>query len=94
MKKVVKKPTAEKYVTEKTFEKAMVSIAKSFQKIDDRFEKIDKNFDATIKVLSSIQEDNREYKKRALENDITMVSHDKKINDLIIRVEKLEAKVK
>ncbi len=87
MKKVVKKTSNEKYVTEKTFEKAMVSIAKSFDRVD-------RSFELVLNEIQKISQDNREYKKRALENDITMISHDKKINDLIVRVEKLEAKVK
>lgn len=87
MKKVVKKTTTEKYVTEKTFEKAMASIAKSFDRVE-------KNFELVLNEIQKINQDNREYRKRALENDITMMSHDKKINDLINRVEKLEAKVK
>jgi hypothetical protein len=87
MKKVVKKTTTQKHVTEKTFEKAMVSIARSFDRVE-------KNFELVLNEIQKINQENREYRKRALENDITMMSHDKKINDLITRVEKLEAKVK
>jgi len=93
MKKSTAKP-AEKYLTEKSFEKAMFSIAKSFQKIDDRFGTIEKTMGEMVEVMQAIQEDNREFKHRLIENDITLFGHDKKIQNLIVRVEKLEAKVK
>ena len=94
MKKVVKKTTTEKHVTEKTFEKAMVSIAKSFARTEDRFDRIEKNFDRVFGELKNIREDNHDFKNRMLVTEITTLKHDQKIENMLSRIEKVEAKIK
>ena len=86
MKKVVKK-TTEKYVTEKTFETNMASIAKSFERVDAALEMV-------VQELKNLHEDNK-YIRQTLSNFTGDVSrHDRKISDLDIRLEKLELKAK
>lgn len=93
MKKVTSK-TTEKYVTEKTFEKAMASIAKSFAHTDNRFDRIEKNFDRVFDEFKHIREENQDFKNRMMLTEITTLKHDRKIDNLLARVEKLEAKMK
>lgn len=90
MKKAVTK-TTEKYVTEKAFEKVMESVAKTLQKMD---EKNEKNFDRVFDEFKSIREENRDFKSRMMMAEIATLKHDNKIEKILVRVEKLESKVK
>lgn len=83
------------------FEKAMGSIAKSFQKVDERFDSFEKSIKRITTTLETIafeigdiKHDNKEYRRRAAENEVTLISHDKKIDNILARVEKLEVKVR
>ncbi len=98
MKKVAKKIT-EKYVTEKTFEKHMGSIARSFAKVEESLENINKTLvvqqgvlQTMIKEMKNFREDNK-YTRSTL-SDFTgdVSSHDRKIDNLTMRVERLESK--
>lgn len=86
MKKAVAK-TIEKYVTEKTFEKVMEGVAKTLANQDRILIKISN-------TLATIQEDNKEFRKRVYDSEMILSHHDKKIENLLVRVEKLESKVK
>lgn len=86
MKKETKK-TTEKYVTEKTFEKSMGNIAKSFARQDDISEMI-------LKEIKQIHEDNKYFKNSILDLNINGASCDRKIENLKVRVERLEMRDK
>lgn len=84
MKKAVKK-TTEKYVTESTFEKHMNNIAKSF----NRHEKV---MEDILKELRQMHDENKYFRASIFNLNIEGLSYDKKIENLNIRVEKLESK--
>lgn len=85
MKKAVKR-TTEKYVTEKTFEKHMQSIARSF----DRHGKVMQDI---LKELRQMHEDHKS-SRSTLSNFVGDVSlHDRRIENLTMRVERLESKI-
>ena len=77
----------EKYVTEKTFEKSMLSIAKSFSRVEGALEIV-------IKEVRNLHEDNKYMRQTLTSVDSTVSIHDRKIDNLTMRVEKLELKVK
>lgn len=88
---------SEEYVTMNAFEKGMESIANSFQQVDERFDVLEKkftgidgSFNKIFQVLATIREDNMEFKKRSNENEMTLLRHDQKIENMLVRVEKLE----
>lgn len=84
MKKGLKK-TTEKYVTENTFEKHMQNIAKSF----DRHEKVMQDI---LKELKQMHEENKYFRASISNLNLEGLSYDRKIENLTIRVEKLESK--
>ena len=85
MKKEIKKKT-EKLLTEAKFDKTMQSVAKSFS---DQAE----TMGLMLKEIKNIHEDNKHFRQSisGLNND--GISYDRKIENLTIRVEKLEAKI-
>ncbi len=93
MKKVVKK-TTEKYVTNKTFETNMASIVRSFERVDASLDAHTKVLGEILKEIRQIHEDNKEFRKNFASLSIDGVSYDRRIENLNIRVEKLEAKSK
>lgn len=100
MKKGVKKIT-EKYLTEgkfgifeKTFEKSIISIAKSFNRMDERFDRQDKAFELLLKQMQSFTEESREHRQSMSSLMRTDVAQEKNIEDLQIRVERLEMRIK
>lgn len=107
MKKVVKK-TVEKYLTEnrfgvfeKNFEKHMANIAKSFSNIDERFSKIDerfvrhdKAFELLFKQMQTYTEEAREHRQTMSSLIHTDVKQEREVEDLKIRVERLEMQIK
>ena len=100
MKKIVKK-TTEKYVTIPIFEKAMTSIAKSFSKMDERFDKIDqrlirhdKAFELIFKQMQIYAEEAREHRQTMASLIHTDIRQERDVEDLKIRVERLEAQLK
>jgi phage shock protein A len=84
MKKVVKN-SKDKYVSESTFEKHMGNIAKSFNRVDDTLEVI-------IRELRDIKDEQKGTRKDLASFATDVLRHDRRIEDLTIRVEKLEAK--
>jgi chaperonin cofactor prefoldin len=85
MKKAVKKK--EKYVTETTFEKHMNAIAKSF----DQHQRV---MEDMLKEIKQIHEDNKYFRESISSLYGDSSHHDRKINNLDIRLEKLEMKSK
>ena len=81
------KKIAEKYVTEKTFEKSMSSIAESFSQVNESLEIL-------IKEIRTIHEDNKYFRSSISSLNIEGLSYDRKIENLTARVERLESKTK
>ncbi len=99
--KTTKKTTGEKYVTETVFERSMMAIAKSFIHVDERFNKIDERFDRMDKAFEILIKGFQTFQQEAHDHRLAMsalthsdVKHERKIDELFERVEKLEAKVK
>lgn len=96
MKKAAKKITL-KYLTETTFEKHMRSIAKSFEtqnKVLASHSQIlsthSQVLEVLLKEMKALHEDNK-YARSTLSSFVgDVLSHDRKIDNLTIRVEKLE----
>lgn len=76
---------AEKYVTESTFERHMRSIAKSFADNAEVMALI-------LKEIRTIHEDNKYFRESISNLYGGVAKHDRKINNLDIRVGKLESK--
>lgn len=88
------KKTSEKYVKENTFEKSMRSIANSFEKVFSKLDNQDKVLDVILKEIKNTREDNRESRKSINNLNSDGISYERRIEDLTIRVEKLESKTK
>jgi len=93
MKKGAKKPT-EKYVTEKTFEKSMNSIAKSFEHINATLERHEEVLQNILKEIKIIHEDHKDFRSSITNLYSENLLRDRKIENLIARVERLETKIK
>ncbi|MCX6752348.1 MAG: hypothetical protein NTZ87_02500 [Candidatus Nomurabacteria bacterium] len=93
MKKAIKK-TIGKYVTENTFEKHMGNIANSFARVDASLETHEKVLQEILKEIKAIHEDNKYFRESILSLNTDGISCDKKINNLTVRVEKLELESK
>ena len=98
MKKILKK---EKYVTEPLFEKHMGSIARTLSKIESRLGKIDeklenhdKAFTLLLNQMKTIQEEGKEHRLSMLSLTHSDIRHERTIDDILIRVERLEKKIK
>lgn len=86
MKKMVKK-TSPKYLTEKTFEKHMQSVAKSFADNAEVMTLI-------LKEIRTIHEENKYFRASVSNLNIDGLSYDRKIENLTMRMEKIESKLK
>ena len=93
MKKVVKNSSS-KYVTENTFEQNMQSIAKSFSRVDTAMERHEMVLQEILKEIRNIHEDNKYFRQSISNISIDNSSNDRKIENLTLRVEKLELKNK
>ena len=95
MKNASKKKTAgkEEHVTMSVFEKAMESIAKSFDRIDTRLASHDRAFESILNELKSIHDDNKHFRESFLNLNREEVIRDRNVEDLRIRVERLEKKI-
>ena len=100
MKKSVKK-TTEKYLTEnkfqkfeKTFEGSMRSIAGSFARVDASTEEHQKVMQLMLKEIIAIRDDNKYFRENILSLNTDGSSYDRRIDNLNMRVEKLESKIK
>ena len=77
----------EKSVSEKTFEKVMEGVAKTLSNQD----KVMSHISTT---LGEMKQDIKEIKTGLATLEMVVLSHEKKIENILVRVEKLEAKVK
>jgi len=93
MKKGVKK-TTEKYVTESTFEKHMANIAKSFERVNASLERHEQVMQVMLKEITAIHEDTKSFRDNISTLYTDHVAYDRKIENLNVRVEKLELKSK
>ena len=83
-----------KYVTMSALEKAMVSVAKSFSRMDERFDKHDKAFELILKQNQKFREEGREHRQTMSSLKYTDIKQERELEDLKIRVERLETRVK
>ncbi|KKQ87189.1 MAG: hypothetical protein UT09_C0019G0015 [Parcubacteria group bacterium GW2011_GWF2_38_8] len=86
MRKTVKK-ISQKYVTEKTFERHMQSIAKSFADNAEVMALI-------LKEIRTMHEENKYFRASISNLNIDGLSYDRKIENLTVRMEKVESKLK
>lgn len=91
MKRVKKEP---KYVTVSAFEKATASIAKSFSRMDERFDRHDKAFSLLFKQMQKFTEEAREHRQAMSMLMRTDISQEKAVEELKIRVDRLEMRIK
>jgi hypothetical protein len=92
MKKSSKKEP--KYVTEPVFEKHMASIARSFDRIEERLDKNDKMSTLILEELKGMREESHQHRLAMAGLTHTDVNHEHEIKGLKIRVERLERKIK
>ena len=92
MKKII--PKKERYVTEPVFEKHMGSIARTLEKIEGKLENHDKIFNTMLNQMKTMQEEGKEHRLSMSSLMHTDIRHERTIDDIIIRVERLEKKVK
>lgn len=92
MKKGIKK-TNKKFLTEAKFDKTMLSVAKSFERVDQALDRINRTLEVITKELQAIHEDHKHFRQSISSLNSDGISYDRKIENLTIRVEKLEAKV-
>ena len=78
------------HVFENTFEKSMVSIAKSFDRIDKKLDQHDKAFEVLLKQMQTFTEEGREHRQSMSSLIHTDIKQERAIEDLQIRVERLE----
>ena len=102
------KKTTEKYLTTKTFnafedrfDSSMRAVAKSFAdnaevsaEILSQLKSMNEGATIMLKEITTLHEDNKEFRKNMSNLTIDGFSYDKKIEGLTLRVEKLEAKSK
>ena len=88
-------------IFEKNFEKHMTNIAKSFSVIDERFDKIeerlarhDKAFEMILKQMQVYTDEAREHRQMMSSLIHTDVKQERELEDLKIRVERLEMQSK
>jgi len=83
------------------FEKAMASTAKAFSKVDERFNKIDeklaqhdKAFALLLKQMQVFTEEGREHRQTMATLMHTDISQERNIENLRVRVERLETRAR
>ena len=91
MKREVRK-TTQKYVTETIFERHMRAIAKSLNDLQDQATTQNQVSQMILKELTALHEDNKKMRDTLSGFVSDVLKHDHKINNLTIRVEKLEVK--
>ncbi len=96
MKKIMVKQ--EKYLTEKKFKKfegsfdtSMRAIAHSFAKVDENLAKHGKVLDILLKEVQAMHEDNKYFRQSVSTLYTDGSSHDRRIENLTMRVERLES---
>jgi predicted RNase H-like nuclease (RuvC/YqgF family) len=91
MKTITVKKT-EKYVTEKTFERAMASIAKSFTGVGEQLGRLESGMTTLQNMMTSYGNEVREHREKMSLLTQTDVTQERRIDNLTERVEKLERK--
>lgn len=91
-KKVVNK--TEKHVTSSRFERAMTSIAQSFNRINEYLERHDGMFEMLIKEMAEMRKEHKEYRQEMHSLYGSYVRFEKDLSGLDERVLKLELKTK
>ncbi len=86
------KNTATGYITETTFEKHMRSIANSFARVNNALELHGKVLEEILKKIRNIHEDNKYFRESISSLYSDGSSYDRRIEDLTLRVERLESK--
>ena len=84
----------EKYVTESTFEKHMTNIAKSFARINETLATHEEVLQNILKEIKAIHEDHKDFRSSIANLYSENLSRDNMMNNLTVRVEKLELKSK
>ncbi|MBI2627402.1 hypothetical protein HYW72_00540 [Candidatus Nomurabacteria bacterium] len=86
-----------------TIDTLAIMVAKGFENtattndiknIDKKLDQHDKIFELMIKELRAIHEDNKYFRENILNVNADSLSYDRKINNLTVRVEKLELNAK
>ena len=77
-----------------TIDKLAIIVNNGFDRVDKRLDQHDKIFDSLLKEIKTIHEDNKYFRQSISSLDIDGLSNDKKIENLTMRVEKLETKIK
>jgi len=91
MRKAVKEP---KYITTGIFEKSMRAIAQSFQKVFDRLDNHDKKLEIILREIQSFREEARDHRTLLSHLSQSEIMHERRLEGLEFRIEKLEDKVK
>ena len=78
---------AEKYVTGKTFDKSMQGIAQSFARVEESLKMV-------VQELKNLHEDNKYIKQTLFSFTGDVSAQDRKIQNLTVRIERLESKTK
>ena len=81
-------------VFEKTFEKHMANIAKSFSRVEERLVRHDKAFELLFKQMQTFTEEAREHRQTMSSLMRSDISQERTVEDLKIRVERLEMQMK
>ena len=85
------KKTTQKYVTESSIEKHMRAIAHSFDSHGKILERHEDVLNMIVKELRNLHEDHKKMNDTLSGFVSEVYKHDRKINSLTMRVEKLEA---
>lgn len=72
----------------------MVSIVKSFARIDEALERHERVLEMILKELKNLRDDHREIRSALSNLEIGLLKYDRKLEDLTLRVEKLEMRIK
>lgn len=83
-----------KYVTMSAFEKAMGSVSRSFSKIEEKLGKHDEAFTLILKQMQIFTEEAREHRQTMSSLMHSDISQERQVEDLKIRVERLETRIK
>jgi predicted RNase H-like nuclease (RuvC/YqgF family) len=93
MKKKVAKEDS-KHVTMSAFEKAMVSVANSFDGMDKRFDQQEKAFTLILKQMQTFTEEARDHRQAMSGLMHADVNQERDIEELKNRVNRLEMQIK
>ncbi len=84
----------EKKSKKMTIDKLAIITKDGFDRVDKKLDQHDKIFELMIKELRAIHEDNKYFRENIISVNADSLSYNRKINNLTVRVEKLELKAK